>query len=130
MQAIDFNPVAIERARSVAQALGVSVAFNVADLFLHEIPPVDVVVSVGVLHHTDDCQAAVRRVCQAFVKPGGRMVYVTCSLFAEENEDRLKAFLARRPDFALAQPGTRMTPLEAGTDGFFVAALTRSSEPK
>lgn len=69
--AIDFNPVAVERARAVAAALGVSVAFEVADLFLYEREPVDVVVSVGVLHHTDDCVAAVRRVCTAFVKPGG-----------------------------------------------------------
>ena len=75
-------------------------------------------------------QDAVLDQAAPFVKPGGRMVYVTCSLFAEENEDRLEVFLARRPDFALAQPGTRMTPLEAGTDGFFVAVLTRSSEPK
>lgn len=71
VQAVDFNPVAIERARAVAAALGVKVSFAVADLFLHEIAPVDVVVSVGVLHHTDDCVAAVRRVCTAFVKPGG-----------------------------------------------------------
>jgi 16S rRNA (cytosine967-C5)-methyltransferase len=35
-----------------------------------------------------------------FVKPGGRMVYVTCSVLPEEDEDRVAAFLARHPGFA------------------------------
>lgn len=73
-----------------------------------------------------------------FVKPGGRLVYVTCSILAEENEDRLAAFRERHPGFAakpveLADLPTtpegyvRMTPLKTGTDGFFVAVLERSS---
>src|SRR4029453_13093159 len=33
------------------------------------------------------------------VKPGGRLVYVTCSLLPEENDDQLAGFLVRRPDF-------------------------------
>ena len=75
-------------------------------------------------------QDAVLDQAAPFVKPGGRMVYVTCSLFAEENEDRLAAFLERQAAFTARNPGTRFTPLEAGTDGFFVAVLERSSEPK
>ena len=35
------------------------------------------------------------------VKPGGRLVYVTCSLLREENEEQAEAFLAANPDFAL-----------------------------
>ncbi len=35
-----------------------------------------------------------------FVKPGGRIVYVTCSLLRDENEDRIAAFLTRHEDFA------------------------------
>jgi 16S rRNA (cytosine967-C5)-methyltransferase len=75
-----------------------------------------------------------------FVKPGGRLVYVTCSVFAEENEDRIAAFLARNPAFA-ARPITlapvadhitpegflRLTPHTAGADGFFVALLERTA---
>jgi len=73
----------------------------------------------------------------AFVKPGGRLVYVTCSLFAEENEDRVTAFLAANPDFAAAPAAgpadhhltaegyLRLTPRTSGTDGFFVAVLCR-----
>jgi 16S rRNA (cytosine967-C5)-methyltransferase len=74
-----------------------------------------------------------------FVKPGGRMVYVTCSVLPEEDEDRVSAFLERTPGFAVA-PATadpkltpyltpegflRLTPKTAGTDGFFVAVLEK-----
>ena len=72
------------------------------------------------------------------VKPGGRLVYVTCSILAEENEDRLTAFRERHPQFTVKPvavadlPTTpegylRMTPLRTGTDGFFVAVLERSA---
>jgi 2-polyprenyl-3-methyl-5-hydroxy-6-metoxy-1,4-benzoquinol methylase len=70
---IDFNPVAVERARKVARELGLSSEFQVADLFQF-LPsePFDFVVSLGVLHQTHNCAAAVRRVCE-FVKPGGHV---------------------------------------------------------
>jgi len=73
----------------------------------------------------------------AFVKPGGRMIYVTCSVLPEEDEDRVAAFLAAHRGFAVV-PATvdpqltphltpegylRLTPRSAGADGFFVAAL-------
>ncbi len=82
-----------------------------------------------------------------FVKPGGRLIYVTCSVLKPENEDRVAAFLERRADFlpldagsmaraaalpALADfasklgPGIRLDPLRSGTDGFYVAGLTRA----
>jgi 16S rRNA (cytosine967-C5)-methyltransferase len=75
-----------------------------------------------------------------FVKPGGRLVYVTCSVFAEENEDRIAAFLARTPGFVVRpiapepvaehvtpQGFLRLTPRTAATDGFFVALLERTA---
>jgi 16S rRNA (cytosine967-C5)-methyltransferase len=75
---------------------------------------------------------------QAFVKPGGRLVYVTCSLLAEENEDQVAAFLAAHPDFSVGSISLepvaefvtdkgflRLTPLRSGTDGFFAACLLR-----
>ncbi len=74
------------------------------------------------------------------VKAGGRLVYVTCSVFAEENEDRIAAFLARNPGFAVKpvtlepvaghvtpQGFLRLTPRTAATDGFFVGVLERSA---
>ncbi|HEX4199751.1 MAG TPA: RsmB/NOP family class I SAM-dependent RNA methyltransferase [Caulobacteraceae bacterium] len=98
-------------------------------------------------------QDAVLGAAAAYVKPGGRLVYVTCSLLAEENEDRLAAFLAASPAFspvgalpriaasgqadeaalaALAaavtpQGDLRLTPRNFGVDGFFVAVLERPS---
>ena len=44
-------------------------------------------------------QDAVLAAAAPFVKPGGRLIYVTCSLLAEENEDRVAAFVAAHPDF-------------------------------
>ena len=81
-----------------------------------------------------------------FVKRGGRIVYVTCSVLGAENEDRIAAFLERHEDFlpidanaqansaglpALAQhrstlgPGLRLSPRTTGTDGFYIATLAR-----
>jgi 16S rRNA (cytosine967-C5)-methyltransferase len=75
-----------------------------------------------------------------FVKVGGRLIYVTCSLLVEENEDRVAAFLERQPGFVAApitldgvqqhttaQGHLRLTPKSAGTDGFFAAVLERKS---
>ncbi|WP_295881129.1 bifunctional 2-polyprenyl-6-hydroxyphenol methylase/3-demethylubiquinol 3-O-methyltransferase UbiG [uncultured Thiohalocapsa sp.] len=69
---IDFNPVAVERARAVGEALGSAARFEVADLFLFR-PDVafEVVVSLGVLHHTIDCHAALRHVLRHCVARGG-----------------------------------------------------------
>lgn len=71
---IDFNPVAIERAREVADALRLSSTFEVADLFSyrpHDRP--DLVTSVGVLHHTDDCLGAISHIGQNVVAPDGHI---------------------------------------------------------
>ena len=83
-------------------------------------------------------QDAVLDAAAPYVKSGGRLIYVTCSLFAEENEDRVAAFLARAPGFA-AEPAKgvvddhltgdgflRLTPHMVGTDGFFAAVLRRN----
>lgn len=76
------------------------------------------------------------------VKPGGRLVYATCSLFPEENERQVEAFIERHPDYAvlpLAEawegeassvpndgPYLRLFPKDHGTDGFFAAILQKS----
>lgn len=77
----------------------------------------------------------------AFVKPGGRIVYVTCSVLPEEDEDRVDAFLARRPEFA-RRPATadtalapyltsagdlRLSPASSAADGFYVAVLENAA---
>jgi 16S rRNA (cytosine967-C5)-methyltransferase len=55
----------------------------------------------------------------ARVKPGGRLVYATCSLLARENEDRAAAFAARHPGWR-PEGARRLSPLDGG-DGFYVA---------
>ncbi|MFN7055487.1 RsmB/NOP family class I SAM-dependent RNA methyltransferase [Hyphomonas sp.] len=88
-----------------------------------------------------------------YVKPGGRLLYATCSFLIEEDEDRVAEFLAGAPDFreedaaeaaiasgALTEQGAalvrryrgptgsvRLTPRRAGTDGFFFAVLRRAA---
>lgn len=103
----------------------------------------------GALEMRQREQAAVLSMGAGLVKPGGRLVYVTCSVLPEENEDRVADFLAERPEFALADgraafravtgadpdPRTevavsggialRLTPLVTNTDGFFCAILER-----
>jgi 16S rRNA (cytosine967-C5)-methyltransferase len=67
----------------------------------------------------------------ALVAPGGRLVYVVCSVLPPEAPQQADAFLARAPGFAPAPlatplgPSTRtlLTPARAGTDGFFIAAF-------
>ena len=73
-------------------------------------------------------------------RPGGSLVYSTCSLFREENEMVMDAFLSQRsefreepfpwaagrlPDGCVSGGRVRLDPLRSGTDGFFVARLVR-----
>jgi 2-polyprenyl-3-methyl-5-hydroxy-6-metoxy-1,4-benzoquinol methylase len=72
---IDFNPVAIARSKEVSQAMKLTTTFEVADLFTYQLKtPRDLVISLGVLHHTNNCPAAVQRICWDFVRPGGHVM--------------------------------------------------------
>jgi 16S rRNA (cytosine967-C5)-methyltransferase len=85
-------------------------------------------------------QAAILDTAQSLVRKGGRLVYATCSLLAEENEAQVTGFLLRHPDFAVVPldqawtlagappnlgPYLSLTPARHGTDGFFTAVLER-----
>lgn len=66
------------------------------------------------------------------VKPGGKLVYATCSLFEEENEAQIENFLKEYPDFEiqpvdkkLGDQFMRLTPKRHNTDGFFTAVLQK-----
>ena len=82
-----------------------------------------------------------------YVKKGGLILYITCSILAEENEDRIALFLSEHPGFAAVDPaamavaaglealapcvsalgpGLRLSPLTTATDGFFVSGLRRT----
>jgi 16S rRNA (cytosine967-C5)-methyltransferase len=90
-------------------------------------------------------QQQILRSAARLVRPGGRLVYVTCSLLREEDEAQAEAFLAAEPGFALvpaahaweetiggASPGGEnylfLTPARHGTDGFFVAIFEREKD--
>jgi 16S rRNA (cytosine967-C5)-methyltransferase len=78
------------------------------------------------------------------VKPGGRLIYVTCSLLQEENEQQLAWFMEHDPRFQPLSiedvwaktvggppppsgPSLRLSPASTGTDGFFCTVLERQS---
>ncbi|RST85304.1 RsmB/NOP family class I SAM-dependent RNA methyltransferase [Aquibium carbonis] len=91
-------------------------------------------------------QEAILSAAARYVRPGGRLVYVTCSLFEQENAERLRSFLAGRADFAAVdhaalfeasfpgrtglaridrENGISLTPARSGTDGFYVGVTQR-----
>jgi len=93
-------------------------------------------------------QMAVLERAVDLVKAGGRIAYITCSVLPQENNEQIRGFLARHPDFAVmpaeqvmsvlwdkaeafaaatyqSPEGLLMTPRRTGTDGFFVSVLAR-----
>ncbi|MFC7066855.1 RsmB/NOP family class I SAM-dependent RNA methyltransferase [Brucella rhizosphaerae] len=93
-------------------------------------------------------QQEVLEAAKHYVKPGGRLVYVTCSLFDEENTQQVERFLAQNGDYSEVAPaelwnkavpeagmiapvyparGSVFSPLSTGTDGFYVSVLQKHS---
>jgi 16S rRNA (cytosine967-C5)-methyltransferase len=94
-------------------------------------------------------QRAALELAAPLVKPGGRLVYATCSVIAGENQEQTASFLAKHPDFAeisyqdawraasmlemepLASASVTghallLTPFQHNTDGFYISQLQRS----
>jgi 16S rRNA (cytosine967-C5)-methyltransferase len=86
-------------------------------------------------------QARLLGAAATLLKPGGRLVYATCSVLPDENEAIVEAFLAAHPEFALGNaaaelaragialdtgPMLRLYPHRHGCDGFFAAVLERT----
>ena len=81
-----------------------------------------------------ETQARLLDLAAEMVRPGGRLIYVTCSLLDAEGRDQVGAFLGRHPGWNPSLPalplgrqrgnGIRLTPYHDGTDGFFIAGLT------
>ncbi|OYW44548.1 MAG: RNA methyltransferase [Sphingomonadales bacterium 32-68-7] len=80
-------------------------------------------------------QARLLGIAAELVRPGGRLIYVVCSLLDEEGQDQLARFVASHPGW-LAEPvalpagrprgaGIRLSPGLDGTDGFFIARLVK-----
>ena len=87
-------------------------------------------------------QAEILALAARLVRKGGRLVYATCSLLAEENDMQVQAFLIGHPGFAVVPlekawtlpgappcpgPYLTLTPRQHNTDGFFGAVLERAT---
>ena len=93
-------------------------------------------------------QAQILEHAARYVRPGGRLAYVTCSLLDEENGAQARALLSKREDFSIVSPaettlalgtsghdlrasallgreGVLLTPRRTGTDGFFISVMQR-----
>lgn len=92
-------------------------------------------------------QDAILQRAAKFVKPGGKLIYATCSLLKCENDERVAHFLKANPDFEALDARTvwrsltdrawpcddehvlRLSPARHRTDGFFAAVLRRATNP-
>jgi 16S rRNA (cytosine967-C5)-methyltransferase len=88
-------------------------------------------------------QANILASAARLVRPGGRLVYITCSVFGDENLQQIKQFLEAHARFRVAPvgkiwnklvregseviPHLQLTPHQDGTDGFFAVVLTRQA---
>jgi 16S rRNA (cytosine967-C5)-methyltransferase len=93
---------------------------------------------VGAFGALSALQAGILEQAAGCTRPGGTLVYATCTLRMEENEDVVRAFLEKHPEFRLRPPELpwldpsfldggffRALPHRHGTDGFFAATLRR-----
>ena len=83
-------------------------------------------------------QSAILDTAAAHLKPGGRLVYSTCTIDPSENEEQVRAFVGRHPEFRVVTPevafpagmtvgdwGALSVPTRTGMDGFFLCAMQK-----
>ena len=71
-------------------------------------------------------QSKLLSVCSAYVKKGGKLVYMTCSINKEENENVADDFLRKQPRFKHMMPPVTLYPHQCGSDGFFYAVMRKT----
>jgi 16S rRNA (cytosine967-C5)-methyltransferase len=163
--ALDLSRARLERVRQNLQRLGLSARLAAGDLLDPDAwwdgQPYDRILldvpcsATGVIRRHPDIkllrrasdipglaarQAAMLRAAWALLRPGGLLLYASCSVLVAENEDVVGGFLAERPDAGdltggLTRswpgrppgpgPGYQLLPGEAGTDGFYYACLRK-----
>ena len=83
-------------------------------------------------------QSAILDTAAAHLKEGGRLVYSTCTIDPAENEEQVRAFVGRHPEFRVVTPDVRFpagmtvgdwgalsVPTRTGMDGFFLCAMQK-----
>ena len=86
-------------------------------------------------------QAEILSSAAALIRPGGHLVYSTCTIDPAENQQQIAAFLARHPEFTVVEPaaalpagmtagehGALSVPTRTGMDGFFLCAMQKNGE--
>ena len=94
--------------------------------------------SLGILNHHPDLrwrkcdirglarlQRTLLQRAADYVRPGGVLVYSTCTLEPEENERVIEGFLCDHPGFRVTHPYLQLLPHQTGNDGVFAARLKR-----
>ena len=84
-------------------------------------------------------QAAILDTAARLLKPGGRLVYSTCTIDPAENQQQVAAFLQRHPEFSVVNPAVELpagmqagehgilsVPTRTGMDGFFLCAMHKT----
>jgi 16S rRNA (cytosine967-C5)-methyltransferase len=156
--ALDNDPARLERVRENLARLGCTAQLVAADLLadgwwdgrpfdriLLDVPCSGTGVirrhpDIKVLRRADDIagfaatQLQMLERCAALLAPGGRLLYATCSILPEENQELVDRFLRRHSGFRRIQPDLQLLPhpRDTGaahlTDGFYYACLSREDE--
>jgi 16S rRNA (cytosine967-C5)-methyltransferase len=74
-----------------------------------------------------ETQSAILDQYSSMVKPGGKLVYATCSILPSENEKQVKKFLSQHPEFEFVKE-KKVSPAESGFDGFYMALIRKSEK--
>ncbi len=106
-------------------------------------------VSEDALERRNNEQSKILREAHQYLRPGGLLFYVTCSMLAEENEAQVYSFMDDNPDFELLSAGevwedrfgtdgpkpwsedgrtVTLTPASTNTDGFFFAVMEKQKD--
>ncbi|HET9158558.1 MAG TPA: RsmB/NOP family class I SAM-dependent RNA methyltransferase, partial [Myxococcaceae bacterium] len=156
VDAFDVDREALERLRHRAERAGAGASVHILQAVPEE--PYDAVLvdapcsalgsirrgpdvrwrtDVGSFARWPQVQRELLETAAARVRPGGRLVYVTCTVRPEENEDVVRGFLQVHPDLAQIEaavppelrhgPALVTSPHRHGADGFYGAVLTRSA---
>jgi 16S rRNA (cytosine967-C5)-methyltransferase len=155
LTAADVDAARLERVRENITRLGFTANLVVADLLADgwwDGRPYDRILldapcsgtgvirrhpDIKLLRRADDIagfantQMALLERCITLLKPGGRLVYATCSILPQENQELIARFLQSHPEFRLAEPEVELLPQRrfAGpanmTDGFYYACLQK-----